>query len=122
MKVDNNPSLVTSAEVEAVMTNCLLSAHLYCYSRIWIRVGTRNSNNSSHSSEVNPAKHKNNTNRPQFTFVKRLWHEKVRTEGSQNSSFSFAISLEGNSISLAISRPVEAKLSVRHGETNTHVH
>ena len=51
----------------------LPGAPLYSYCGIWVRVGTRRWNSSSHSSSVNPswsAKFKNTTNRPQFTLEK----------------------------------------------------
>ena len=51
-------------------------AHLYSYSCIWLRVGTRKSNSCSHSSSVSPScstKFKNTNNLPQWTSVKYLW-------------------------------------------------
>ena len=79
----------------------LPGAHLYNYSRIWVRVGTRKWNSSSHSSSVSPswsAKLKNSTNRPQFTLEKSsewICFNFLRFEpGSlKKVSLSFSISL-----------------------------
>ena len=92
LKMCSNPNVdegvqhpVTNDRYEGSKQNDFFSldVYLYSYSRIWVRVGTRKWNNSSHSSSVNTsrsAKFKNTTNRPQFTFEKT----------SEWSSFNFS--------------------------------
>ena len=72
---DGGQQPITSVYLNGKRCNdfSLPGAPLYSYCRIWVRVGTRRWNSSSHSSSVNPswsAKFKNTTNRPQFTLEK----------------------------------------------------
>ena len=77
--------------------------HLYSYSCIWLRVGTRKSNSCSHSSSVSPScstKFKKTTNRPQLISEKTSeWRafnlSSIDPGSSQNFSLRDVISFEG---------------------------
>ena len=113
-----------------------LGVDLYSYSRIWVRVGTKKWNNSSHSSSVNAswsAKFKNTTNRPQFTFEKTSgWSSfnfsRLEPGRSLNLCWSSSISLEGTFNVLACARYRENSTRSKEREspiltkteTNTH--
>ena len=95
-----------------------LGVHLYSYSRIWMRVGKRKWNNSSHSFSVNAswsAKLKNTTNRPQFTIEKP----------SEWSSFNVSRFAPGRSLNFCLSSSISLEdtfnvlACVRYGEKST---
>ena len=116
--------------------NSFHSAHLSGYSPIWVRVGTRKSNNRSQASSVNPncsAKFINTNNLPQLTWVNTsewscfnlLSFDPGR---SQNPSFNNIISLVVKLILCATRRYRSNRNRSEEGvipmltekETNTH--
>ena len=79
LKMCSNPKVyeggqhpITNDRHDGSKPNDFTSLGVYRYSWIWVRVGTRKWNNSSHSSSVNPSWSalKNTTSSPQFTFEK----------------------------------------------------